>query len=209
MHDQLNELPLIAILRGVKTNEVLNIAYALVEAGIKVIEVPLNSPKALASIEILAHEFSEKLLIGAGTVTNPQQVQAVYNAGGKLIVSPNCDPQVISASLNKHLHCIPGVATATEVFAAITAGATRLKLFPAHTYGAKHLYALKAVIPAHIAIFPVGGVEESNLEQWIKSGADGFGFASALYRPGDNPSQVQQRASALIQLWEELHPHAA
>jgi 2-dehydro-3-deoxyphosphogalactonate aldolase len=209
MHDQLNELPLIAILRGVKTNEVLNIAYALVEAGIKVIEVPLNSPKALASIEILAHEFSEKLLIGAGTVTSPQQVQAVCDAGGKLILSPNCDPKVISASLNMDLHCIPGVATATEVFAAITAGATRLKLFPAHTYGSKHLLALKAVIPEHIKIFPVGGVDESNLHQWLKNGADGFGFASALYRPGDTPSQVKKSASALYQLWEKLHSHAA
>ena len=208
-HFQLDELPLMAILRGVKTSEVIHIAYALLEAGIKIIEVPLNSPQALVSIEILCHELSDKLLIGAGTVTSQQQVQAVYNAGGKLIVSPNCDPRVISSSLNLDLNCIPGVATATEVFAAIAAGAIRLKLFPAHTYGPKHLHALKAVIPQHIKIFPVGGVDESNLHQWLKNGADGFGFATALYRPGDTPSQVQKRATALIQLWEELHPHAA
>jgi 2-dehydro-3-deoxyphosphogalactonate aldolase len=208
-HHLLEQLPLIAILRGVTPNQVFYIAEALIKAGIRVLEVPLNSPNALTSIEMLANEFSERLLLGAGTVTSTQQVQAVYDAGGKIIVSPNCDPQVISASLNKNLICIPGVATATDAFAAIAAGATRLKLFPAQTYGPNHLSALKSVLPAHIKMYPVGGVDESNLRQWLKAGADGFGFGSSLYQLGNTALQVQKRASSLCHLWEELHPHAA
>jgi 2-dehydro-3-deoxyphosphogalactonate aldolase len=208
MPDHLEQMPLIAILRGVTPNQVLKIAEALIEAGIKVLEVPLNSPSALNSIEMLALEFSEKLLIGAGTVTSTQQVQEVHNVGGKLIVSPNCDPHVISTSLSKNMISMPGVASATDAFVAIDAGATRLKLFPAQTYGPNHLSALIAVLPAHIEIYPVGGVDESNLGQWLSAGAYGFGFGSSLYQPGNTAQHVQERASALCHLWEELHPYA-
>lgn len=208
-HHQLDQLPLIAILRGITPNQVLNIAEALIEAGIKVLEVPLNSPNALTSIEMLANEFAEQLLLGAGTVTSTQQVQLVYDTGAKLIVSPHCNPQIISASLNKNLSCMPGVATATEAYSAISAGASRLKLFPAHTYGPNHLSALKVVLPKHIKMYPVGGVDENNMCQWLNAGADGFGFGTALYRPGDTPSQVQKRALSLCCQWEELHPHVA
>lgn len=185
---------IIAILRGVTPDEVLGIGEALIEAGITKIEVPLNSPDAVQSIENLAKAYSEQALIGAGTVLSVQEVRAVQNAGGQLIVSPNADPEVIEATVAARMQSWPGVFTATECFAAIKAGATGLKLFPAFKLGSDGLYALRAVIPATVPIYAVGGVGPSDFTEWLKSGADGFGIGSNLYKPGISAEEVRAKA---------------
>jgi 2-dehydro-3-deoxyphosphogalactonate aldolase len=193
----LDKNPIIGIVRGITPERVVGIAEVMMAAGIKVIEVPLNSPDALKSIELLAKNFDNELLCGAGTVTTTQQVNDVQNAGGQLIVSPNCNPAVIKSCIDENLICIPGIATASEAFCAIESGARRLKLFPAQTYGPGHLGALRAVLPADIKIYPVGGIDEGNTDTWLNAGASGFGFGSSLYQMNDSVRQVQVRALAL------------
>ena len=185
---------LIAILRGVRPNEVLDIGQALFDAGISVIEVPLNSPSPLVSIEKLASRFSDTALIGAGTVLNPLQVADVQNAGGALIVSPNTNPAVIERTKETGLASVPGFATATEAFAALEAGADGLKLFPAGAQGSSTIGALKAVLPDDKPLFAVGGVNLDNIAGFIGAGADGFGLGSNLYKPGDMAKQVFAKA---------------
>lgn len=196
-----NDLPpLIAILRGIRPDEILDVAGALVESGIRGIEVPLNSPDPLVSIRRLTERYGAQCLCGAGTVLKPAQVDAVADAGGKLIVTPNVSQAVISRSVELGLHAVPGFATATEAFEALDAGATALKLFPASTYGVQHLKALRAVLPP-IKIFAVGGVGARTLSEWLDAGIDGIGFASDIYAPGRPAADVGARAAAIVSAW--------
>ncbi|MEO9649980.1 MAG: 2-dehydro-3-deoxy-6-phosphogalactonate aldolase [Roseobacter sp.] len=191
-------LPLIAILRGITAPEVCAVTQALLDAGITQIEVPLNSPKPLDSIGILVRDFGDQALIGAGTVLSVKQVEQVADAGGKLIVSPNCDPEVIAATKKHDMQSWPGVFTPTEAFAAIKAGADGLKLFPGAMAGPAGLAAIRAILPKGTQVFAVGGAGPENFGDWIKASADGFGLGSALYKPGLSPEDVGIRARAIV-----------
>ena len=190
--------PIIAILRGLTPPEALPIARALIEAGITRIEVPLNSPQPLDSIRQMAEAFGDQATLGAGTVLTPTQVAQVAEAGGRMIVSPNADPEVIRETRARGLESWPGVFTATECFAAIAAGATGLKLFPADQAGLGMLKALRAVLPPEVPVYAVGGVGPGDFADWFAAGAQGFGISSALYKPGDAAETVAARARALV-----------
>jgi 2-dehydro-3-deoxyphosphogalactonate aldolase len=193
--------PLVAILRGVRPDEVLGIATVLENAGIGAIEVPLNSPDPLESIARLCREFGDRCLCGAGTVLSVAEVEAVRAAGGRLIVTPNTDPAVIERAVALNLTVIPGFATATEALRAIQAGARALKLFPAATYGPGHLKAIRDVLPKSVRVLAVGGVGAANLAPWIEAGAAGIGVGGELYRAGDSPEDVGRRAHGLVGAW--------
>jgi len=197
-HDALARCPLVAILRGVRPDEVCDIGDALVEAGFAMIEVPLNSPDPLDSIARLAGRYSPDVLIGAGTVLRVTQVAAVAAAGGRLIVSPNVDAAVIRASVAAGLVSLPGYFTPTEAFVALDAGAHGLKLFPAEAASPAVLRAQRAVLPATTPMFAVGGVGIDNLPIWMAAGAQGAGLGSGLYKPGLTASEVAQRARAYV-----------
>jgi len=190
--------PLVAILRGVGQEEIEGVADALVEAGFSMIEIPLNSPDPLASIARIARRYGEDVLIGAGTVLSVDQVRAVQGAGGRLIVSPNTNAEVIAASAADGLVSLPGYATPSEAFAAIAAGASGLKLFPAEAASPAVLRAQRAVLPADMAVLIVGGITPETMAPWRGSGARGFGLGSALYKPGDAPGVVGERARNFI-----------
>ena len=191
--------PLVAILRGVRPDEVVDISRAVARAGIRQIEVPLNSPDPFDSIERLASdpELSD-CLVGAGTVLTPDDVDRVAQAKGLLAVAPNTNAAVIRRAIALGLLPMPGVATATDVFAAIDAGATLLKLFPASTYGPGHAKALKAVLPPSVSLFAVGGVKPSMMAEWLAAGVDGFGLGGELYKPGLDAAAVGQRAADIV-----------
>jgi 2-dehydro-3-deoxyphosphogalactonate aldolase len=192
--------PLIAILRGIRPDEALTIGNALFEAGFRVIEVPLNSPDPLASIETLARHLGDRALIGAGTVMSPQDVADVAAAGGRLIVMPHSDPAVIRSALAEGLACTPGVATPTEAFAALAAGAHALKLFPGEMIGPPVVKALRAVLPKGVRLIPVGGINAGNIAAYRAAGADGFGIGSNLYAPGRSAAEVARVATELVRL---------
>lgn len=194
-------LPLVAILRGIRPEEVVEVGAALQEAGIGAIEVPLNSPLPLESVARLAEKFGDRCLCGAGTVLRPTDVDAVHAAGGRLIVTPNTVPAVIERAVALGLTVMPGFATPTEAFAALGAGAGMLKLFPAASYGPAHLKALRDVLPAAVSVFAVGGVGASNLAPWRLAGCAGLGVGGDLYRPGHPPGEVHRRALALVAAW--------
>ena len=187
------EAPLVAILRGVRPEEVVDIAEALHAAGVRLVEVPLNSPSPLDSIAALK-AMAGRMAWGAGTVLEPDQVDAVAAAGGTIVVSPNVDRAVLKRTVERGLVPMPGFATATEAFQAIDAGARHLKLFPAATYGPGHLKALKAVLPPEVALIPVGGVGPSDMAAWWAAGARGFGLGSELFKPGMSCQDVHRRA---------------
>jgi 2-dehydro-3-deoxyphosphogalactonate aldolase len=190
--------PLIAILRGVRPDEVAAIAAALETAGIAIIEVPFNSPDPLASIAALARDVGARILIGAGTVMTEAQVAAVAHAGGRLIVTPHADPVLTRAAKAHGLIAVPGFFTPAEAFAMLAAGADALKLFPAEAASPAVLRALRAVLPADTAVLPVGGIDAGNIPAWRAAGAAGFGIGSAIYKPGDTAAIVAAKASALL-----------
>jgi 2-dehydro-3-deoxyphosphogalactonate aldolase len=200
-HQKFNEglqsLPLIAILRGLTPVEAIPIGQALVSTGWTLIEVPLNSPQPLDSITALASAFPQAL-IGAGTVLTPNDVRNVHAAGGQLVVAPNFDPDVVREAVRLGLVCLPGIMTASEAFAAVGAGATGLKIFPAEMASPAVVKALRAVLPTDALLLPVGGITPGNIPAYIKAGANGFGIGSALYRPGHDAKTVTQNAAEFI-----------
>jgi 2-dehydro-3-deoxyphosphogalactonate aldolase len=192
-------VPLVAILRGVKPDQVVGIGNVLYDTGIRMIEVPLNSPDPFASIAALAACNRTDWIVGAGTVLNVDEVHRTQQAGGRLIVSPNCDGDVIRCAVQLGLQVMPGFATMTEAFQAIRAGAKHLKLFPAATYGPRHLQALRAVLPHDVHVYPVGGIGAPDMASWLAAGAAGFGLGSELYRPEYSLEEIRQRATNLVQ----------
>lgn len=200
----LKDLPLIAILRGVTPDEIVAVGRALYDAGFRVIEIPLNSPQPFESIRRLTAELGESSLIGAGTVLTEAQVAEVDAAGGRLIVSPNANLAVIRASKAAGLVSAPGVATPSEGFAALDAGADSLKLFPAEQLGPAVVKAWRAVFPKELALLPVGGITPDNMGPYVAAGANGFGLGSALYKPGLSAAQVSANAQAFAAGWRAV-----
>ena len=189
---------IIAILRGIRPEEVLPVADALIGEGITKIEVPLNSPDALASVAALAGRFGDVAVIGAGTVLTPADVDRVHAAGGRLIVSPDANPAVIARTKALGLLSYPGVMTPTDCFAALRAGADGLKLFPGSLIGPAGLKALRAVLPEGTEVLAVGGAGPENFAEWFAAGASGFGIGTALYRPGEGAGEVAARAREIV-----------
>jgi 2-dehydro-3-deoxyphosphogalactonate aldolase len=196
--DHFGECPLVAIIRGVEPVEVEDVGQALFDAGIRIIEVPLNSPTPLDSIARLARRFGDRALIGAGTVLHPDEVAQVAAAGGRIVVSPNTDPEVIKATVRAGLVSSPGYFTPSEAFTAIKAGAHLLKLFPAEAAPPVVVKAQRAVLPRSVPLVVVGGVTPEKIAGYRAAGADGFGLGSGVYRPGDSPDEVAERARYFV-----------
>jgi 2-dehydro-3-deoxyphosphogalactonate aldolase len=197
----MDRLPLVAILRGLKPDEALDMGHAIVNAGFHILEVPLNSPDPLRSIQILAEAFPNAL-VGAGTVTTAQQVRDIKAVGGQLIISPHLDDNVVCEAVNLGLISLPGVATPSEAFKAIALGAHGLKLFPAEMISPAVVKSMRAVLPGHIRLVPVGGIGTHNMADYRKSGASGFGIGSALYAPGKSAQAVGESAAAFVKAWQ-------
>lgn len=189
---------LVVILRGLQPKEALDTMNVLVQAGVRTVEVPLNSPNPLESIGMMAKNAPDGVTIGAGTVLRTEDVKSVADAGGRLIVAPNMDVNVIGAAKERGLEVLPGVATPTEAFAALNAGADGLKLFPAFLVGPAGLAAMRAVLPKGVRVFAVGGVRPEDFGSWIASGASGFGIGSHIFKPRDAPEIVGKRAACTI-----------
>ena len=196
---RLDECPLVAIIRGVTPDEVEAIGQAVFEAGIRIIEVPLNSPEPLASIARLAQRFGDTALIGGGTVLDPADVGRVRDAGGRIIVSPNTFPPVIAAAATAGLVSLPGFFTPSEAFEALRAGATGLKLFPAEGSTPAVVRAQRAVLPKSVPLLVVGGISPDSMQPWIEAGADGFGLGSGLYKPGQSAQATATNARAYVE----------
>lgn len=195
---RLGECPLVAIIRGVTPGEAEAIGAAIFEAGIRIIEVPLNSPDPLRSIERLARIYGDEALIGAGTVLDPADVARVSDAGGRIIVSPNTFAPVIGAAAAAGLVSLPGFITPSEAFEALRAGATGLKLFPAEGAAPAVIRAQRAVLPRDVPVLVVGGIGPNNMKPWIEAGAQGFGLGSGLYRPGQSAQETAAKARAYV-----------
>jgi len=202
----LAQLPLIAILRGLTPAEAPAIGQVLVDSGFAIIEVPLNSPEPFQSIATLSR-LLPNTLIGAGTVLNAQQVKHVHAAGGRLVVAPNFNPAVVAQALALNMVVLPGVATPTEAFAALDAGAHGLKLFPAEMISPATVKAMRAVLPKDAALMPVGGITPDNMAAYRKAGASGFGLGSALYAPGRSAEMVYEKAAAFVRSWQATEGH--
>ncbi|KQV79209.1 2-dehydro-3-deoxy-6-phosphogalactonate aldolase [Massilia sp. Root351] len=194
-------LPLVAILRGLRPQEAEEVGAALYEAGFRMIEVPLNSPQPLESIELLSRSLPADALLGAGTVLSVQAVQEVKNAGGQLIVMPHADTEVIRAAKAAGMFCVPGAATPTEAFAAVHAGADAVKLFPAELITPTLVRAMRAVLPPTLRLLPVGGITPEGMAPYRAAGVAGFGLGGALYQPGLSAAEVGERARAFVRAW--------
>ena len=198
LREWISRCPVIAILRGIKPDEAASIGEALEEAGIVAVEVPLNSPDPLRSIETLARIFGDRMLVGAGTLTDPAQVSQVAGAGGRLIVTPHAELSIVRAAKQAGLFAVPGFFTPTEALALLKEGADALKLFPAEVLGPPMLKALKAVLPSSALVIPVGGIDKSSIAAWMAAGANGFGAGSSIYKADDDAEAVRQKAKALV-----------
>lgn len=195
--------PIIAILRGIEPAQVEAVGHVILDAGIDRIEVPLNSPDPLDSIGRLARTIGDRALVGAGTVLTVEEVEQVAAVGGKLIVSPNCDADVIARSVERGLQSWPGVYTPTEAFTALRAGATGLKLFPGVMAGPSGLAAMRPILPTDSIVYAVGGAGPENFGDWIKAGADGFGIGSALFKPGMSVDQIAENARYIVAAYDK------
>jgi 2-dehydro-3-deoxyphosphogalactonate aldolase len=193
---------LIAILRGITPDETLAVCHALVDAGITMIEVPLNSPDALTSIALAAKEFVGKAAIGAGTVLSPEQAQAVADAGGTFVVSPDTNAEVITKTIALNMLSYPGVFTPSDAFTAVRAGATGLKFFPAEVLGPKGIKAMKAVLPPELPLYAVGGANPDNFNEYFAVGCAGFGLGTYIYKPGMDAGTVAERAKAAVAAYD-------
>jgi len=202
--DTLKSLPLVAILRGITPGEALAVGEQIVAAGFKVLEVPLNSPEPFESIKLMAEAFGKDAIVGAGTVLKVEDVDRLAEVGGQICISPNANPAVIRRAKELGLISFPAFFTATEAFTAIDAGADALKLFPAELAGVKGLKALKAILPKTMPVFPVGGVEPSNMKEYLDVGAAGFGIGSSVYKPGDTAEVAFKKAKAFTDAWTAL-----
>ncbi len=200
----LSDMPLVAILRGVTPDEVVGIGEALIEAGFKVVEVPLNSPDPFVSIEKLVKALGERAIVGAGTVLSVDQVRELARVGGQICISPNANPEVIREAKKLGMISFPAFFTPTEAFTAIEAGADALKLFPGELAGCKGLKAVKAVLPKGLPVFPVGGVDATNMAEYVAAGAAGFGMGSGVYKPGDSGDLVREKATAYVKAWRAI-----
>jgi 2-dehydro-3-deoxyphosphogalactonate aldolase len=196
--------PLVAILRGMAPGEAVDVAGALFDAGMVCAEVPLNSPEPLRSIAAMRAAFDGRMLIGAGTVITAAEADAVADAGGQFVVSPNTDTAVIAATKARGMLSLPGFFTASEAFAAMAAGADALKLFPADVGGANYVKALRSVLPKTTPLLAVGGVDLDKMDAFLAAGADGFGFGASLYKPGDAARVVGERAKRLVDAFKAL-----
>ncbi len=194
----------VAILRGIKTEEVETIGRALVDAGITIAEIPLNSPDPFASIKAMAGAFKGQLVVGAGTVLSVQDVNMLKEHDGAISVSPDCNPQVIGRAMELGITPLPGVFTPTEAFAAMRAGAAYLKLFPAEAASPVTIKAWRAVVPARIKLLAVGGIAPGSMQGWIDAGCNGFGIGSNIYKPGKSAGDVRQSALAFVEAWNAL-----
>jgi len=204
LRDYLTDLPLVAILRGLRPETAEAVGLALVEAGFRIIEVPLNSPDPFRSIETLAKTMPDDVLVGAGTVLDPEQVDGVRDMGGKLIVMPHSDPDVIRRAKEHSMICTPGVATPTEAFAALKAGADAIKIFPAEGVPPAVVKAWRAVLPKDAIVLPVGGIKPGNMKPYVDAGADGFGLGSALFTPAMALEDIVHNARAFAAAWKDL-----
>lgn len=202
--DALTTLPLVAILRGLRPAEALDIGEMVVKAGFKIVEVPLNSPDPFESIKLLADALKDRAIVGAGTVLTVADVETLKAVGGEICISPNSNPDVIRRAKSLGMISFPAFFTPTEAFAAIDAGADAIKLFPAELAGVKGLKAMKAVLPRHMPVFPVGGVDPDGMQAYLEAGATGFGIGSAVFKPGDTPPQVYAKAKAFVDAWATL-----
>jgi 2-dehydro-3-deoxyphosphogalactonate aldolase len=196
-------ITLVAILRGIVPDRVAEVAATLYAAGLRTIEVPLNSPDPYASIAALAASCPSDCLVGAGTVLNVEQLRLSHAAGARLAVAPHCEPAVIAGALQLGMQAMPGFATATEAFNALRAGATHLKLFPAISHSPRHLRALRSVLPAEASVYPVGGIGAKDILPWLEAGAAGFGFGSELFRPEYNRADIERRALELVRAYSQ------
>lgn len=195
---------LVAILRGLRPDEAEAVAEVLAAAGFEAVEVPLNSPDPFRSIERIAKRFGGELLVGAGTVLEPAQVDRLHDAGGRLMVSPNVDAAVLSRAVEMRLVTLPGVFTATEALAALRAGASALKFFPASMLGPAGMAAIRSVLPADCVLAAVGGVSERDFPLYAAAGFRSFGLGSSLYKPGATPAEVGERAKAAIAAYDRV-----
>lgn len=194
--------PIAAILRGIRPDEALGVAAALIDAGVRILEVPFNSPDPLDSIGAMQRAFGDVAMIGGGTVLSVEAVEALHGVGGRIMVTPNTDPAVIARGAALGFEMLPGFMTPSEAFAAIAAGARRIKLFPAARLGPAYVTAIRDVLPKHVGIWAVGGTGADTIGAWLAGGCEGIGVGSALYRPGDDAATVGQRARELVTAWK-------
>jgi 2-dehydro-3-deoxyphosphogalactonate aldolase len=202
LNEALETCGIIAILRGVSPDEVITVSQTLFDVGIRIVEVPLNSPEPFRSIEMLSKAFAGKMVVGAGTVLSEADVNQLKEHGGEISVSPDCNPATIARAVALGMEPLPGVFTPTEAFAAIRAGAKHLKLFPAEAASPSTIKAWKAVLPKHVQVHAVGGVTPENMKDWLAAGTSGFGIGSSLYKQGWALAQISESAHKLVSAWK-------